>query len=206
MHACCVRLRGAGARIGVGGEYPMAAGSAAERAEAGGKNMAKHRGREVLTSAGPVLLLFARKPRDGCTQKFLRMSSACACAAGGPDLLHAGRRQLRQCARLCFLFDNKRGVWPKRSRWAVDNPDPCMERPGRWLCCAFCSPSSARSSPTGTASTATSSTCTTQRGTFCTLQTPLHTSWRCAYASCGRAGPRTNVEPAGACDEQCMPA
>ena len=34
-------------RFGVGGEYPMAAGSAAERAEAGGKAMAKHRGREV---------------------------------------------------------------------------------------------------------------------------------------------------------------
>ncbi len=34
--------------FGVGGEYPMAAGSAAERAEAGGKAMAKKRGREVL--------------------------------------------------------------------------------------------------------------------------------------------------------------
>ena len=33
---------------GVGGEYPMAAGSAAERAEAGGKAMAKKRGREVV--------------------------------------------------------------------------------------------------------------------------------------------------------------
>jgi MFS family permease len=34
--------------FGVGGEYPMAAGSAAERAEAGGKEKAKHRGREVV--------------------------------------------------------------------------------------------------------------------------------------------------------------
>lgn len=34
--------------FGVGGEYPMAAGSAAERAEAGGKAKAKKRGREVL--------------------------------------------------------------------------------------------------------------------------------------------------------------
>ncbi len=34
-------------RFGVGGEYPMAAGSAAERAEAGGREMAKKRGREV---------------------------------------------------------------------------------------------------------------------------------------------------------------
>ena len=32
---------------GVGGEYPMAAGSAAERAEAGGKKSAAKRGREV---------------------------------------------------------------------------------------------------------------------------------------------------------------
>ncbi|BDA43280.1 probable inorganic phosphate transporter 1-3 [Coccomyxa sp. Obi] len=34
--------------FGVGGEYPMAAGSAAERAEAGGREMAKKRGREVV--------------------------------------------------------------------------------------------------------------------------------------------------------------
>ena len=34
--------------FGVGGEYPMAAGSAAERAEAGGKAKASKRGREVL--------------------------------------------------------------------------------------------------------------------------------------------------------------
>ena len=33
---------------GVGGEYPMAAGSAAERAEAGGRKAAMHRGREVV--------------------------------------------------------------------------------------------------------------------------------------------------------------
>ena len=33
---------------GVGGEYPMAAGSAAERAEAGGKKHAAARGREVV--------------------------------------------------------------------------------------------------------------------------------------------------------------
>ena len=32
---------------GVGGEYPMAAGSAAERAEAGGKKAAAARGQEV---------------------------------------------------------------------------------------------------------------------------------------------------------------
>lgn len=32
---------------GVGGEYPMAAGSAAERAEAGGRKTASKRGREV---------------------------------------------------------------------------------------------------------------------------------------------------------------
>ena len=44
------------ARFGVGGEYPMAAGSAAERAEAGGKQMAKHRGREVLLAPGPQAL------------------------------------------------------------------------------------------------------------------------------------------------------
>ena len=34
--------------FGVGGEYPMAAGSAAERAEAGDKAKASKRGREVL--------------------------------------------------------------------------------------------------------------------------------------------------------------
>ena len=34
-------------RYGVGGEYPMAAGSAAERAETGGIQSARHRGREV---------------------------------------------------------------------------------------------------------------------------------------------------------------
>lgn len=33
---------------GVGGEYPMAAGSAAERAETGGKEAARHRGRAVV--------------------------------------------------------------------------------------------------------------------------------------------------------------
>ena len=33
---------------GVGGEYPMAAGSAAERAESGGIEKARHRGREVV--------------------------------------------------------------------------------------------------------------------------------------------------------------
>ncbi len=33
---------------GVGGEYPMAAGSAAERAEAGGRKTASKRGREVI--------------------------------------------------------------------------------------------------------------------------------------------------------------
>lgn len=33
---------------GVGGEYPMAAGSAAERAETGGKQAARHRGRAVV--------------------------------------------------------------------------------------------------------------------------------------------------------------
>ena len=33
---------------GVGGEYPMAAGSAAERAEARGRASAKKRGREVV--------------------------------------------------------------------------------------------------------------------------------------------------------------
>ena len=35
---------------GVGGEYPMAAGSAAERAEAGGRKTASKRGREVSNS------------------------------------------------------------------------------------------------------------------------------------------------------------
>ena len=35
---------------GVGGEYPMAAGSAAERAEAKGRASARKRGREVLTA------------------------------------------------------------------------------------------------------------------------------------------------------------
>ena len=35
-------------RYGVGGEYPMAAGSAAERAETGGIEKARHRGREVV--------------------------------------------------------------------------------------------------------------------------------------------------------------
>ena len=39
---------------GVGGEYPMAAGSAAERAEAGGRKSAAKRGREV-TSPPPFL-------------------------------------------------------------------------------------------------------------------------------------------------------
>lgn len=43
-------------RFGVGGEYPMAAGSAAERAEAGGHERAKKRGREVrlLRMLGPL--------------------------------------------------------------------------------------------------------------------------------------------------------
>lgn len=35
-------------RYGVGGEYPMAAGSAAERAETGGKMAARKRGRAVV--------------------------------------------------------------------------------------------------------------------------------------------------------------
>ena len=35
-------------RYGVGGEYPMAAGSAAERAETGGIQKARFRGREVV--------------------------------------------------------------------------------------------------------------------------------------------------------------
>jgi hypothetical protein len=35
-------------RYGVGGEYPMAAGSAAERAESGGIEKARARGREVV--------------------------------------------------------------------------------------------------------------------------------------------------------------
>ena len=40
---------------GVGGEYPMAAGSAAERAEAGGRRAATKRGREAspCTSLSP---------------------------------------------------------------------------------------------------------------------------------------------------------
>ena len=33
---------------GVGGEYPLAASSAAERAETGGISKARHRGREVV--------------------------------------------------------------------------------------------------------------------------------------------------------------
>ena len=38
----------ASCRYGVGGEYPMAAGSAAERAETGGIQRARFRGREVV--------------------------------------------------------------------------------------------------------------------------------------------------------------
>ena len=40
--SCCLH------RYGVGGEYPMAAGSAAERAETGGIQKARFRGREVV--------------------------------------------------------------------------------------------------------------------------------------------------------------
>lgn len=46
----CSRITGISrsGRYGVGGEYPMAAGSAAERAETGGKRAARFRGRAVV--------------------------------------------------------------------------------------------------------------------------------------------------------------
>ena len=44
---------------GVGGEYPMAAGSAAERAEAGGIEKARHRGREVVLTFSMQARAFA---------------------------------------------------------------------------------------------------------------------------------------------------
>ena len=43
---------------GVGGEYPMAAGSAAERAETGGKEAARHRGRAVVLTFSMQVWLF----------------------------------------------------------------------------------------------------------------------------------------------------
>ncbi len=55
---------------GVGGEYPMAAGSAAERAEAGGKAMAKKRGREVV-------LTFSMQVRTLILCPCLCLSPAC---------------------------------------------------------------------------------------------------------------------------------
>jgi len=49
-------------RYGVGGEYPMAAGSAAERAETGGIQKARFRGREVvLTFSMQVALTTLRR-------------------------------------------------------------------------------------------------------------------------------------------------
>ena len=53
-------------RYGVGGEYPMAAGSAAERAESGGITKARARGREVV-----LTFTMQVRPRaidgDGCS-------------------------------------------------------------------------------------------------------------------------------------------
>ena len=43
----------------------MAAGSAAERAEAGGAAMAKKRGREVLQNCLAPLILMTLKPTEG---------------------------------------------------------------------------------------------------------------------------------------------
>ena len=44
---------------GVGGEYPMAAGSAAERAEAKGRASARKRGREVPSLPRPQLFVIS---------------------------------------------------------------------------------------------------------------------------------------------------
>ena len=56
QHLCCFRS------YGVGGEYPMAAGSAAERAETGGIQKARFRGREVvLTFSMQVALTALRR-------------------------------------------------------------------------------------------------------------------------------------------------
>lgn len=63
---------------GVGGEYPMAAGSAAERAEAKGRASARKRGREVAS-----LLILALHPglphiTVMCICQHICMSEACA--------------------------------------------------------------------------------------------------------------------------------
>lgn len=77
----CVRLA---RRYGVGGEYPMAAGSAAERAETGGIAKARHRGREVV-------LTFSMQARPPLTGPVLKSH---ACAARVADGIASSSRGL----------------------------------------------------------------------------------------------------------------
>ena len=65
---------------GVGGEYPMAAGSAAERAEAKGRASARKRGREVISLPHPQLTVscVVCLPRCRCCIVPILIAFACA--------------------------------------------------------------------------------------------------------------------------------
>ena len=80
-------------RYGVGGEYPMAAGSAAERAESGGIQKARARGREVV-------LTFTMQVRPYCLLAEIAVTSL------NRPALHVVRVlvTLPLCALSCFLL------------------------------------------------------------------------------------------------------
>ena len=67
---------------GVGGEYPMAAGSAAERAEAGGRKKAAKRGQEVVLTFSMQGRHLVTHASIGQCQSF---EAVCDCATSGVE-------------------------------------------------------------------------------------------------------------------------